>query len=82
MNAYDNALAKLQEQKKALEDQFTLASSATFDETTRRSELKGLTVDKQLVPILLKLGGSKGKSNKAEIIEKIINLEKGSFPPP
>jgi hypothetical protein len=81
MNAYDNALAKLQEQKKALEDQFTLASSATFDETTRKSELKGFTVEKQLVPILLKLGGSKGKSNKTEIIDKIINLEKGSFAP-
>ena len=79
MNAYDNALAKLQEQKKALEDQFTLASTATFDETTRRNELKGLTVGKQLVPMLLKLGGSRGKSNKVEIIDKIIILEKGSF---
>ena len=73
MNAYDNALAKLQEQKKALDDQFTLASSVTFDETTRRNKLKGLTVDKQLVPILKKLGGSKGKSNKADIIDKIIS---------
>ena len=52
MNAYDNALAKLQEQKKALEDQFTLASSATFDETARKSELKGFTVEKQLVPAM------------------------------
>ena len=52
MNAHDDALEKLQEQKKALEDQFTLASSATFDETTRKNELKGLTVDKQLLPIL------------------------------
>jgi hypothetical protein len=81
MNAYDDALTNLQEQKKALEDQFKFASSATYDETTRRDQLKNLTVDKQLIPILTALGGSKGRSNKTQIIDKIIILEKGSFAP-
>ena len=40
------------------------------EETTRRNEIKSLTIDKKkLVPILIKLGGSKGKSNKTEIID-------------
>ena len=83
-NGFEDALDKLHDDKKELEDRFTFESSkpiATFDEITRRDELKALTVDKQLVPILKSLGGSKGKSNKTDIIDKIINIEKGSFIP-
>ncbi|MEN9914025.1 MAG: hypothetical protein RL528_767 [Bacteroidota bacterium] len=83
-NAFEDALDKLHDDKKDLEDKFTFFSSkppTTFDETARRNELKALTVDKQLVPILTSLGGSRGKSNKTDIIDKIINLEKGSFIP-
>ena len=83
-NAFEDALDKLHDDKKALEDRFTFESSkpsTTFDDATRRDELKALSVDKQLVPILKSLGGSKGKSNKTDIIDKIINLEKGSFVP-
>jgi len=83
-SAFEDALDKLHEDKNDLEDKFTYFSSkppTTYDETSRRNELKALTVDKQLVPILTSLGGSRGKSNKTDIIDKIINLEKGSFVP-
>jgi hypothetical protein len=84
-NAFEDALDKLHEDKEDLEDKFTYFSSkppTTFDETARRNELKALTVDKQLIPILNSLGESrKKKENKQDIIDKIINLEKGSFVP-
>ena len=78
----NSELEKLRERKSDLEDKYASGSTmpsfltkiAKYDRPTRRAELEALNTA-ELVKELEDLGGERGRSRKAGIINKIINLE-------
>ena len=81
-NAFENALDKLQEDKKALEDRFTFESELSiYNEDNRRAYLM-TRINKDLSAELTKMGLTQPKDkNKTNLVNKIIDNERKAYVP-
>ena len=82
MKARDE-LDKLVERKVDLEDKYASGSTmpnflskiVKYGARNRKDELDALDLDTELIPMLVDLGGNAGRSKRAGIIKKIVDLE-------